>query len=279
MEPRAWWCLGVPFLCLFSALAADPLPIRETWLGTRILVLQRGPWNDMLTVVDAGPSLVVIDTWASPDAAKAGRRLAEGAFRKPVTHVINTHHHWDHVFGNQAFAGVEFIGHANLSDALQREYGSHEALQRSMQEIYGIDRSKAGQVYAASVHREAVTSLRLTGPRHLIRDPEQRKVGNLTFSLLPTPGIHTSTFVLVHVPELGLLVAPKEIGLDRPLRLETDADETPVLASLRRIRNSASPLKWLLLGHFAPISAPDLTACITAWEGMAKGRPRTTRKD
>lgn len=281
MEAPFLWRLAVPCLCLSAALGADPdpLPIRETRLGARVRVLQRGPWNDMLTVVDAGPSLVVIDTWASPGAAEAGRKLAEQAFGKPVRHVINTHHHWDHVFGNQAFAGATFIGHADLSGALQREYGSPEALERSMQEIYAIDRSVAGQAYAAAVHHEARASLRLVGPHRTIRGPEQLRIGDLTFSLLPTPGIHTATFLLVHVPELGLLVAPKELGLDRPPRLEPGADPAPVLASLRRLQRSGKPPTWLLLGHFAPIPNPNLGACIAAWEGMAQSRPPASQRD
>lgn len=63
------------------------------------------------------PGVVVVDTLNSP---ARGRELA-GALRaytnKPFLFVVNTHHHSDHTFGNQAF-GALVIAHCRLAAEL-----------------------------------------------------------------------------------------------------------------------------------------------------------------
>lgn len=75
-----------------------------------VLILQGGCWFENMTVIDTGKTLVVVDTYASYKLAEKARAYIDKIFNKPVSHVINTHYHWDHTFGNQVFKNAVIIG-------------------------------------------------------------------------------------------------------------------------------------------------------------------------
>jgi cyclase len=61
------------------------------------------------TVIVGEQGVILIDSGGS---AEVGRHIAAAVRRitdKPVTHVVNTHHHGDHHLGNAAFEGASFI--------------------------------------------------------------------------------------------------------------------------------------------------------------------------
>lgn len=63
--------------------------------------------NSTLIIGDQGA--ILVDSGASDEV---GSHLAKAIAKltpKPVTHVVNTHHHGDHVLGNIVFAGAEII--------------------------------------------------------------------------------------------------------------------------------------------------------------------------
>jgi glyoxylase-like metal-dependent hydrolase (beta-lactamase superfamily II) len=61
------------------------------------------------TVIVGDKGVILVDSGGSADVgghiAAAVRRITD----KPVTHVVNTHHHGDHYLGNVAFAGATLI--------------------------------------------------------------------------------------------------------------------------------------------------------------------------
>lgn len=63
------------------------------------------------TVVLTPRRAFVIDTLTGPQAIEPVRAfLEESAAGRRLT-VVNTHHHWDHVYGNAVFAGAEIVAH------------------------------------------------------------------------------------------------------------------------------------------------------------------------
>jgi cyclase len=68
--------------------------------------------NAAIIVLDDG--VLVVDTHSKPSAARALIEQVKKVTNKPVRYVVNTHFHWDHYQGNQAYpsswpAGVEII--------------------------------------------------------------------------------------------------------------------------------------------------------------------------
>lgn len=71
--------------------------------------------NSVFLVNEA--DVVVVDTNVTPESARASLAALRRVTDKPVSVVINTHWHEDHVLGNQvyrdAFPGVEIVAHAS----------------------------------------------------------------------------------------------------------------------------------------------------------------------
>ena len=84
-----------------------------------------GPGRNNASVANAGvivgdESVMVIDTLTAPMHAKAFIEAIREVTDKPFRHVVNTHHHGDHVNGNQYFEGAEIISHPYCRDEVVR---------------------------------------------------------------------------------------------------------------------------------------------------------------
>ena len=85
-------------------------------------------------------SVLVVDTHSKPSAARALIAQIKKLTDKPVRYVVNTHFHWDHYQGNQAYpsswpAGVEII-----SSQATRENIEHRGIPRVKYEIATMPR-------------------------------------------------------------------------------------------------------------------------------------------
>ena len=75
-----------------------------------IFVLVAQPANVNIGLVVGQDSCLLIDTGSTPDQGREIRaRIAEVTDR-PLTHVVVTHAHWDHLYGLAAFDDLVTIG-------------------------------------------------------------------------------------------------------------------------------------------------------------------------
>src|ERR1700758_4135565 len=91
--------------------------------------------NCNAAIIVLGDSVLVVDTHSKPSAARALIEQIKKLTDKPVRYVVNTHFHWDHYQGNQAYpsswpAGVEII-----SSEATRENIEHRGIPRVKYEI------------------------------------------------------------------------------------------------------------------------------------------------
>ncbi len=87
-------------------------------LGDRVF---RRRWESLdlnIGLVLSEQSVLVIDSRATH--GQADELIAEIGLvtSRPVTHLVNTHHHWDHTFGNARFAGADLFGHRRCRETL-----------------------------------------------------------------------------------------------------------------------------------------------------------------
>jgi cyclase len=84
--------------------------------------------NCNAAVIVTNDGVVVVDSHSKPSAAFALYQEIQSITRQPVKRVINTHFHWDHWQGNQAykeaFPGLEIISTRKTLDNLQADAGN-----------------------------------------------------------------------------------------------------------------------------------------------------------
>src|SRR6202011_6194409 len=107
-------------LCLASAIATnaqdtDLFDIKPMADGVYAAIAKPAyKVNCNAAIILLGDSVLVVDTHSKPSAARALIEQVKKITDKPVRYVVNTHFHWDHYQGNEAYpsswpAGVEII--------------------------------------------------------------------------------------------------------------------------------------------------------------------------
>lgn len=93
-----------------------------TEVAERVFVRRYAALDQTIGAVIGQAGVLIIDTRASH--RKAGELLADlrSLTRAPVAAVLNTHHHWDHTFGNARFAAGPIWGHERCAELL-RDHG------------------------------------------------------------------------------------------------------------------------------------------------------------
>jgi len=81
--------------------------------------------NCNAVIIFLGDSVLVVDTHSKPSAARALIAQIKKLTDKPVRYVVNTHFHWDHYQGNEAYpsswpAGIEVISSEATRNNIQR---------------------------------------------------------------------------------------------------------------------------------------------------------------
>jgi cyclase len=128
------------FLSLANVSAADDLfDIKPLADGVYAAIAKPAfKVNCNAAIIFLGDSVLVVDTHSKPSAARALIEQIKKLTDKPVRYVVNTHFHWDHYQGNQAYpsswpAGVEII-----SSAATRENIEQRGIPRVKHEIATI---------------------------------------------------------------------------------------------------------------------------------------------
>lgn len=214
-------------LLLSTALfAQEEIPVKITRISDKVLVLRVGETDAGCNIVAlAGKKgLVVIDTGNLPSQAVKNKKLiAEEFKRDDFAYVINTHYHFDHTNGNQAFADSVIIGHEKSRAGMFRfrdgldDFISHRRKfkNRLENELKTLDpdsqkaRSNRDLIFFASrMIEELQGSYRMTPPELTFKDRLTLDIGGLTLILIYFgQGMHTGDDILICIPEEKLLVS------------------------------------------------------------------------
>lgn len=182
--------------------------------------------------------VVVVDTGASPALTRDALEALRALTPKPVSAVINTHRHDDHIFGNAvykaAFPDAAFIAHADVADGIMAQRGQRTrtsgdiGLDQIVQMI-ATGRGLIGEPLTPQSRRglladvaqlqsygEDVTADQLR-PTVSITEPLTLSRGARTIEIRPIGPAHCRGDVIVYLPKDRVLAIGDLAGLPFPV--------------------------------------------------------------
>jgi glyoxylase-like metal-dependent hydrolase (beta-lactamase superfamily II) len=198
-----------------------PVLVQKISDRTAVFCNSQPPLDVNVTAINTGNGIVVIDTSNTPQSGRRIRKAIEKEFPgTKITKVINTHHHWDHTFGNQSFSDALIISHENCPKGMAPGYkkGDHPAEWqkgfidniRKNREKYPAGSEQAREMdsritYLESVYNELSEGFVPTRPVITFREQLNFYQGDLTFHLYSMGTIGSNSDIYIYVPEEKLL--------------------------------------------------------------------------
>jgi len=131
------------FVVSSGALAADDLfDLKPVASGVYAAIAKPRPvlnCNAAVVVLDDG--VLVVDTHSKPSAARALIAKIREVTDKPVRFVVNTHFHWDHYQGNEAYPSAWPAGIEIIASEMTREDILHRGIPRAKREILEVPKA------------------------------------------------------------------------------------------------------------------------------------------
>jgi glyoxylase-like metal-dependent hydrolase (beta-lactamase superfamily II) len=203
--PRRWHTLllGIAVWLTGHQAAAQSAPHRPflTPVGDGIYLVQglsalgsaeNRNFISNASVIVTESSVVVVDALGAPALARELMAEIRQLTPKPISHVIVTHYHADHVYGLQAFrdAGVTIVAHP-LAQVYLHSEAAQQRLQASRQDMAPwVD-----------------NNTRLVSADIWVDKPTVLRVGGLELHLQPAGPAHTPEDLVVWIPQRKTLVA------------------------------------------------------------------------
>lgn len=208
-------------------------------VAERVFVLRYPVLDVNATLVVGDGAALLVDTLSSPRQATQLRDAVESVTRAPLT-LVNTHHHFDHTFGNATF-GAPAWAHVRCA-ALLREHG--EGLRHAAAEAFPDLAAELADVTlsppAHDVHLSA--DLDIGGRRVLLRHPGRG---------------HTDNDIAVLVPDAGVTVAGDLVEVGTPPSFEDSwpLEWAATLAELMSLSAAEGADTVFVPGHGPPTGA------------------------
>jgi glyoxylase-like metal-dependent hydrolase (beta-lactamase superfamily II) len=164
----------------------------DSWLGE--------PFDQNVGVVLGADGVVVVDTRASHRLADELRGELVELTRLPIAAVVNTHHHWDHSFGNARFLPAPIWGHRRCAERV-RDDG--DAMRRRV-------------IEHAPETAEQLEAVVLTPPDQLFDEGATIDLGDRQLELTHLGRGHTDNDIVVAVPDADVFLVGDLLEKDAP---------------------------------------------------------------
>ena len=213
-------------------------------------------------IVDLGDGTVVFDSMLTPQAGADLRRAAEKVTGHPVTYVINSHYHGDHVRGNIAFPSVRIVSTRKVRELIEER--GVQMLESDRAEVPAeLDALRSGRTVVPERDRtifegwfEGILATPkgtvIPGPDLLVEDALLLRGPRRALEVRTFGGGHSPSDVLAHVPEekIGFLGDLLAVGFHPSVTDGSAGEWVRILDSVRALGSER-----LLPGH-GPLAGP-----------------------
>jgi len=239
--------LSAAFCCLpglkaqAAALAANAVELTEVAPGIHVFhgVHEEATSANLgaianIAVIIGNKAVAVVDTGGSLAWGTRLRSAIRSLTALPIRHLINSHVHPDHIFGNAAFDsdGLEIWGHYKLPESLAAR---GQFYLDQVKELLGGD----------------AEGTRVVAPTRLVNGVQELDLGGRVLRLASHPTAHTDNDLTVYDGATGTLFASDLLFMERLPAIDGSLNGwLSMLAALRNV-----PAARVVPGH-GPVSAP-----------------------
>lgn len=258
-------CIAVLVIaCCAAAQERDFFQMRVNRIHERAIVVSGSQFNTNQFIVKSSAGLILVDSGISPAYARELKKIAFNEFKTDTfVYVINTHHHWDHIQGNQVFPEAITVGHQNCLAALIRQHAADRPAAVPIQRAAREGDSRKGQIPPpppSHILVDGKNGFQLTPPAILFDGMVTIKSGDVTMKIYSFGAWHTDNDLLVFFPELGIL-ASGDVFFKNSLPVFTGraaAEAVNLVAVLDTLLHSETRLSHIVPGHNELLSRDDL---------------------
>jgi glyoxylase-like metal-dependent hydrolase (beta-lactamase superfamily II) len=195
---------------------------------------------------------LLVDAGNSPRLARKIKTELARCNLAPVSRIIYTHHHWDHVYGACEF-NVPVTAHVICKAILEEESRKPWGIEYLSEEIKRNPKLTVSHT-ARAKSIDDWGSFRIVVPEEIFEREKLINLGGLAIELEHVGGEHSEDSIVVKVPQDGVMFIgdcyyPPPLHLRKP-------DSAPSLDMLRRLQNNAYNL--YVEGHDKPFTRAEL---------------------
>jgi len=227
MRTKTLLSVAILLVCGSPAVGAEEiagLPLHTEELGPGAIRVWLGDYVSTTNVVAFATEegIVVVDTFGVPDVdAKLRTVIARELGRSDFRYLINTHEHGDHTGGNAAYDDCTIVGHELVAEGMANTARGRDRtldwyrgrLPEMEEELQSLEPGSSeaaalGEelIYQRLVFDKIAAGVEPVPPTLAFRDRLALDLGDTTFELAYSGGMHTRSDITVFVPEHGLLL-------------------------------------------------------------------------
>ncbi len=218
--------LMVALLLSAAVQGSEELPLQVRPIGDRLLVISALTGNSTAVAINSEKGIVMIDAFWSPSIAREARATIEASFgRSGFVYVINTGPGLLSTGGNEAFSDATLVGHQAVREELieradglspllrDRRQEFEERVARARQRLATLDPRSDDAVetrrwmhLCERIANDFATGYRVTPPELTFSEHLTLDLGDLTAHLIHVGRAASGGDIVVHVPELSVVM-------------------------------------------------------------------------